>query len=48
MIGSLADSGKGAAGGPAAAYTPGKKEAGFAAEQRLGFRLTQPLEATSN
>jgi len=48
MIGSLADSGKGAAGGPAPAYTTGKKEAGFAAEQRLAFHLTQPLETTSN
>jgi hypothetical protein len=48
MIGSLADGGKGAAGGSPAAYTAGKKEAGFAAEQRLGFRLTQPLETTSN
>ena len=53
MIGSLADSSKGAgggspAGGPAVAYSTGKKEAGFAAEQRLGFRLTQPLETSSH
>lgn len=52
MIGTLADGGKGtstgSAGGTAAAYATGKKEAGFAAEQRLGFRLTQPLETTSN
>jgi hypothetical protein len=50
MIGALADSGKGsgspagAAGGTTPAYAPGKKDAGFAAEQRLGFRLTQPLD----
>jgi hypothetical protein len=53
MIGALADGGKGAstgsvAGGPSAAYATGKKEAGFAAEQRLGFRLMQPLETTTN
>jgi hypothetical protein len=52
MIGALADGGKGAstgsAGGTAGAYATGKKEAGFAAEQRLGFRLMQPLETTSH
>jgi len=56
MIGALAGGGKGAAigsmagaaAGTTAAYATGKKEAGFAAEQRLGFRLTQPLETTSS
>jgi hypothetical protein len=56
MIGGLAGGGKGAAigsiagaaAGTTAAYATGKKEAGFAAEQRLGFRLTQPLELSSN
>lgn len=51
LIGALAGGGKGAAigalagaaGGTTAAYATGKKEAGFAAERRLGFRLTQPL-----
>jgi hypothetical protein len=38
-IGSVA----GAAGGTTAAYATGKKEVGFVAERRLGFRLTQPL-----
>jgi hypothetical protein len=38
-IGSVA----GAAGGTTAAYATGKKEVGFFAERRLGFRLTQPL-----
>lgn len=51
LIGALAGGGKGAvigslvgaAGGTTAAYATGKKEVGFAAERRLGFRLTQPL-----
>ncbi len=36
----------GAAGGATAAYATGKKEVGFIAERRLGFRLTQPLNAS--
>jgi hypothetical protein len=52
MISTLAGDGKGSvpggAGGATPAYAPGKKDAGFVAEQRLGFRLTQPLETTSN
>jgi hypothetical protein len=44
FIGSMA----GAAGGTAAAYATGKKEAGFAAEQRLGFRLSLPLTVSNN
>lgn len=52
LVGALAGGGKGAAigaligggGGTAAAYATGKNEVGFAAERRLGFRLTQPLE----
>jgi hypothetical protein len=52
LIGAVAGGGKGAlvgssigaAGGTTAAYTTGKKEVGFLAERRLGFRLTQPLE----
>lgn len=51
LIGALAGGGKGAligsavgaAGGTTAAYATGKKEVGFAAERRLGFRLIQPL-----
>ena len=51
LIGALAGGGKGAligsmigaAGGTTAAYATGKKEVGFAAERRLGFRLNQPL-----
>ena len=51
LIGALAGGGKGAligsaigaAGGTTAAYATGKKEVGFAAERRLGFRLVQPL-----
>src|SRR5262249_7328052 len=51
LTGALAGGGKGAAigsligagGGTAAAYATGKKDTGFAVEQRLGFRLTQPL-----
>ena len=54
LIGALAGGGKGAAigalvggaGGTTAAYATGKKEVGFAAERRLGFRLTQPLSLT--
>ena len=51
LLGALVGGGKGAvigsavgaAGGTTAAYATGKKEVGFAAERRLGFRLTQPL-----
>jgi len=51
LLGALAGGGNGvavgsatgAAGGTAAAYATGKKEVGFVAERRLGFRLTQPL-----
>jgi hypothetical protein len=51
LIGALAGGGKGAAigslvgaaGGTGAAYATGKKEVGFAAERRLGFRTSQPL-----
>ena len=51
LIGALAGGGKGAvigsmvgaAGGATAAYATGKKEVGFVAEGRLGFRLIQPL-----
>jgi hypothetical protein len=57
LIGALAGGGKGAAigtvlggaGGTAAAYATGQKEVGFRPEQRIGFRLTQPLNtAVSN
>lgn len=52
LIGALVGGGKGAligsaigaAGGTTAAYATGKKEVGFAAERRLGFRLMQPLD----
>lgn len=51
LLGALVGGGKGAAigstigaaGGTSAAYATGKKEVGFVAERRLGFRLTQPL-----
>jgi hypothetical protein len=51
LIGALAGGGKGAAigsligagAGTGAAYASGKKEVGFSAERRLGFRLMQPL-----
>ena len=54
LLGALMDGGKGAAigstvgaaGGTTAAYATGKKEVGFIAERRLGFRLTQPLNAS--
>jgi len=54
LLGALMDGGKGAAigstvgaaGGTTAAYATGKKEVGFVAERRLGFRLTQPLNAS--
>jgi hypothetical protein len=54
LLGALIDGGKGAAvgsmvgaaGGTTAAYATGKKEVGFIAERRLGFRLTQPLNAS--
>lgn len=54
LIGALAGGGKGAAigsllgagAGTGAAYATGKKDVGFAAERRLGFRLTQPLNAS--
>src|SRR5579884_232615 len=41
--GAAIGSAAGAAGGTTAAYASGKKEVGFVAERRLGFRLTQPL-----
>jgi hypothetical protein len=41
--GAVIGSAVGAAGGTTAAYATGKKEVGFVAERRLGFRLTQPL-----
>jgi len=55
LIGALVGGGKGAligsaigaAGGTTAAYATGKKEVGFAAERRLGFRLMQSLEVGS-
>lgn len=54
LLGALIGGGKGAAigstvgaaGGTTAAYATGKKEVGFIAERRLGFRLTQPLSAS--
>ena len=54
LLGALVGGGKGAAigstvgaaGGTTAAYATGKKEVGFVAERRLGFRLTQPLNAS--
>ncbi|HEY5027861.1 MAG TPA: hypothetical protein VIK39_05585 [Candidatus Angelobacter sp.] len=54
LLGGLVDGGKGTvegstvgvAGGTTAAYAAGKKEVGFVAERRLGFRLTQPLKAS--
>ncbi len=44
--GALIGSAIGAGGGTTAAYVTGKKEVGFAAERRLGFRLAQPLSLT--
>ncbi len=41
--GALIGSAVGATGGTTAAYVTGKKEVGFVAERRLGFRLMQPL-----
>ena len=52
LLGALVGGGKDAAigstvgGGATAAYATGKKEVGFIAERRLGFRLTQPLNAS--
>ena len=51
LIGALADGGRessigsiaGGSGGATAAYATSKKEVGFAAERRIGFRLIQPL-----
>ncbi|HKD82037.1 MAG TPA: hypothetical protein VKH81_20260 [Candidatus Angelobacter sp.] len=51
LVGALVGGGKGAVvgsaigatGGATAAYATGKKEVGFVAERRLGFRLMQPL-----
>ena len=51
LIGGIAGGGKGAligsaigaAGGTGTAYATGKKDAGFSAERRLTFRLTQPV-----
>jgi len=56
LIGAAAGGGKGAAigsllgaaGGTTAAYATGQKEAGFAVEQRLAFRLMQPLEESGD
>lgn len=45
--GALIGSAIGAAGGTTAAYATGKKEVGFAAERRIGFRLNQPLVVDS-
>ncbi|HMK29536.1 MAG TPA: hypothetical protein VK473_07625 [Terriglobales bacterium] len=53
LIGGLAGGGKGAligaaagaGAGTAGAYATGKKDVGFSAEQRVTFRLTQPLTA---
>jgi hypothetical protein len=39
----LSGSAVGTTGSSSAAYASGKKEVGFMAERRLGFRLTQPL-----
>lgn len=52
LIGALAGGGKGAligsavgaAGGTGLAYGTGKKDVGFAAERRLTFRLTEPVD----
>jgi hypothetical protein len=52
LIGGLAGGGKGAligsligaGGGTSAAYMTGHKDVGFAAERRLTFRLTQPVQ----
>jgi hypothetical protein len=41
--GAAAGSAMGATGSTTAVYATGKKEVGFVAERRLGFRLTQPL-----
>jgi len=56
LIGALAGGGKGAAigsvvgagAGTAAAYATGQKEVGFQTEQRLAFRLTQPLNTAAS
>ena len=39
----VVDSSTGTTGGTPVAYATGKKEVGFLAERRLGFRLTHPL-----
>jgi hypothetical protein len=41
--GALIGSGIGATGGTTAAYATGKKEVGFSAERRIGFRLAEAL-----
>ena len=41
--GALVGSAIGATGGATAAYATGKKEVGFSAERRIGFRLAEPL-----
>jgi hypothetical protein len=41
--GTLIGSAIGATGGTTAAYATGKKEVGFSAERRIGFRLAEPL-----
>jgi hypothetical protein len=54
LLGSLIGGGKGAligsaigaAGGTTAAYATGKKEVGFSAERRIGFRLAEPLSVS--
>ena len=40
--GALVGSAIGATGGATAAYATGKKEVGFSAERRIGFRLAEP------
>jgi hypothetical protein len=44
--GALIGSAVGAGAGTTAAYTTGKKDVGFAAEHRLTFRTTQPVQLT--
>lgn len=46
LLDSLVNGDKGATGSTSAAYATGKKEVGFLAEHRLGFRLTQPLNVS--
>jgi hypothetical protein len=44
--GALIGSAVGAGAGTTAAYATGKKDVGFAAEHRLTFRITQPVQLT--